>query len=116
MSGGEKQRIVLARAILKDAPIIVLDEATAFQDPENEQLIQQSLSHLIQGKTTVMIAHRLNTVLHADQILVMKDGRIVECGTHKALLERQGIYNQMWISWQKIRSWKLERRRKETDA
>ena len=92
LSGGEVQRIAIARAILKNAPILVLDEATAFADPENEAQLQKALAELQKGKTVIMVAHRLSTVQNADQILVMKEGSIVERGTHEKLLELQGEY------------------------
>jgi len=107
LSGGEMQRIVLARAILKDAPIVVLDEATAFADPENEYLIRQALTRLTRGKTVLMIAHRLTTVHHADSIVVMKEGAIVEEGTHDELMERNGTYRLMWDEYQRAVAWKL---------
>ena len=107
LSGGEQQRIVLARAILKDAPIVVLDEATAFADPENEQLIRKALAHLTQGKTVLMIAHRLTTVQDADSIVVVDNGEIVEQGTHKELLSREKYYHRMWNEYQQSVSWKL---------
>ena len=107
LSGGEQQRIVLARAILKDAPIVVLDEATAFADPENEQLIRKALAHLTQGKTVLMIAHRLTTVQDADSIVVVDNGEIVEQGTHKELLSREKQYHRMWNEYQQSVSWKL---------
>lgn len=107
LSGGEMQRIVLARAILKDAPIVVLDEATAFADPENEYLIRQALTRLTRGKTVLMIAHRLTTVRHADSIVVMKEGAIVEEGTHDELMERNGTYRLMWDEYQRAVAWKL---------
>lgn len=107
LSGGEQQRIVLARAILKDAPIVVLDEATAFADPENEQLIRKALAHLTQGKTVLMIAHRLTTVQDADSIVVVDNGKIVEQGTHKELLSREKQYHRMWNEYQQSVSWKL---------
>lgn len=107
LSGGEQQRIVLARAILKDAPIIVLDEATAFADPENEQLIRKALAHLTQGKTVLMIAHRLTTVQDADSIVVVNDGEIVEQGTHEELLSEEKYYYRMWNKYQQSVSWKL---------
>ena len=94
LSGGEKQRISIARAILKDAPIIVLDEATASVDPENEHLIQAAISELTRGKTIITIAHRLATVQNADQILVVDDGRIAEAGTHDELVKQNGIYKR----------------------
>ena len=107
LSGGEQQRIVLARAILKDAPIVVLDEATAFADPENEQLIRKALAHLTQGKTVLMIAHRLTTVQDADSIVVVDNGEIVEQGTHKELLSEEKYYHRMWNEYQQSVSWKL---------
>ena len=107
LSGGEQQRIVLARAILKDAPIVVLDEATAFADPENEQLIRKALTHLTQGKTVLMIAHRLTTVQDADSIVVVDNGEIVEQGTHKELLSEEKYYHRMWNEYQQSVSWKL---------
>lgn len=96
LSGGEKQRICIARAILKNAPIIIFDEATSFTDGENEHKIQMALNRLLKGKTTIMIAHRLHTIINADQICVFQEGNIVEKGKHTELLEQQGIYNQMW--------------------
>ena len=107
LSGGEQQRIVLVRAILKDAPIVVLDEATAFADPENEQLIRKALAHLTQGKTVLMIAHRLTTVQDADSIVVVNDGEIVEQGTHEELLSEEKYYYRMWNEYQQSVSWKL---------
>ncbi|MBP5246267.1 MAG: ABC transporter ATP-binding protein [Fibrobacter sp.] len=107
LSGGEQQRIVLARAILKNAPIVVLDEATAFADPENEHLIQKALHTLSKGKTVLMIAHRLTSVVHADQILVVKEGSIAEQGTHKELLEKNGEYAKMWKDYQQSISWTI---------
>ena len=89
LSGGQKQRLSIARAMLKDAPIIILDEATASVDPENEHLIQAALSELTRGKTIITIAHRLATIENADQILVVADGRIAECGTHQELLKKR---------------------------
>ncbi len=107
LSGGEQQRIVLARAILKDAPIVVLDEATAFADPENEHLIRQAFAHLTCGKTVLMIAHRLTTVQDADNIVVVDDGRIAEQGTHQQLMEQATLYYKMWNEYQKSVAWKL---------
>ena len=107
LSGGECQRIALARAILKDAPIIVLDEASAFADPENEYQIQKAFETLVRGKTVLMIAHRLSTVRNADEILVLSDGRIAERGTHGALLAAGGVYAGMWADYQKSARWKV---------
>lgn len=107
LSGGEQQRIVLARAILKDAPIVVLDEATAFADPENEHLIRQAFAHLTCGKTVLMIAHRLTTVQDADNIVVVDNGRIAEQGTHQQLMEQATLYYRMWNEYQKSVAWKL---------
>ena len=105
LSGGEQQRIALARAILKDSPIIVLDEATAFADPENEYKIQLAFEQLTRGKTVLMIAHRLSTVQNADQILVVDDGRIIETGTHEVLVNKNGLYARMWKDYQTSVSW-----------
>lgn len=107
LSGGEQQRIVLARAILKNAPIIVLDEATAFADPENEHLIQQALKELTKGKNVLMIAHRLSSITDADNILVIDKGKIAEQGTHAKLLEKQGIYYNMWNEYQQSVRWTI---------
>ena len=107
LSGGERQRIAIARAIVKDAPIIVLDEATASSDPENEYLIQKAFEKLIQNKTVVMIAHRLSTIRNADQILVMEKGCLIESGTHDELLKMGGKYAQMWSSYTESINWKI---------
>ena len=107
LSGGEQQRIALARAILKNAPIVVLDEATAFADPENEVLIQKALSVLCQDKTVIMIAHRLSTVVNADKIIVLKDGKIIEEGRHKELLNKEGLYHKMWNNYNQSVKWKI---------
>lgn len=107
LSGGEQQRIVLARAILKNAPIVVLDEATAFADPENEYLIQRALKELTRGKTVLMIAHRLSSITGADRILVVDKGRIAEQGTHAELVEKQGIYNRMWNEYRQSVCWTI---------
>jgi ATP-binding cassette subfamily B protein len=105
LSGGEQQRIALARAILKDAPIVVLDEATAFADPENEHLIQKALGKLTKGKTVLMIAHRLTSVVDVDSILVIDKGKIAEQGNHFELLDKQGLYARMWNEYQKSIQW-----------
>lgn len=107
LSGGEKQRISIARAILKDALIVILDEATASIDPENEHLIQQAISELTKGKTIITIAHRLATTRNADQILVVDDGRIAECGTHEELIAQGGIYKRFTAIRQQAKGWKL---------
>lgn len=107
LSGGEQQRIALARAILKDAPIVVLDEATAFADPENEMLIQKAFETLTREKTVLMIAHRLSTVQRADRILVLESGVVAESGTHRELLERKGVYAAMWKDYQTSAQWKV---------
>lgn len=107
LSGGEMQRIALARAILKDAPIVLLDEATAFADAENEYLIQKALDVLLRGKTVLMIAHRLQTIVHADQIIVMQRGGIAEQGTHEELMQRQGVYAKMYHEYENSISWKI---------
>ena len=107
LSGGESQRIALARAILKDAPIVVLDEATAFADPENEVLIQKGLKRLSNGKTVIMIAHRLSTVVGADKIIVLSDGKIEESGTHEELKAAGGLYSKMWAEYNTATAWKI---------
>lgn len=107
LSGGEKQRIAIARMLLKNAPIVILDEATASIDPENEHLIQSALSELTRGKTIITIAHRLATIEQADQILVVDDGRIVEKGTHAQLIAQPGRYQQFVRIREKAEGWKL---------
>lgn len=107
LSGGEQQRIILARTIFKDAPIVILDEATAFADPENEYKIQQAIDSLLKNKTVLMIAHRLSTIAHADQIIVLDDGRIIETGRHQVLIEQNGQYSRMWASHSAARSWRF---------
>ncbi len=107
LSGGEQQRVALARAILKNAPIVVLDEATAFADPENEALIQKAFATLTQGRTVIMIAHRLSTVVNADQIIVLNEGRVAEQGTHTELVRRNGLYARMWKDYNQAVQWKI---------
>lgn len=108
LSGGEQQRIALARAILKDAPIVVLDEATAFADPENEVLIQKAFASLTGGKTVIMIAHRLSTVTGADKIIVLDGGQVAEEGTHEELIEKSGLYAHMWNEYNQAAKWKIQ--------
>ena len=107
LSGGEQQRVALARAILKDAPIVVLDEATAFADPENEALIQKAFARLTEGRTVLMIAHRLSTVVGADRIIVLDAGHVVEQGTHDELLKANGLYARMWEDYKQAVQWKI---------
>lgn len=107
LSGGEMQRISVARAILKDAPVILLDEATAFADAENEHLIQRALDQLLRGKTVLMIAHRLSTVIHADQICVLDRGKIIEKGSHEELMGLNGAYATMFYEYQNSISWRI---------
>ena len=107
LSGGEQQRIALARAILKNAPIVVLDEATAFADPENEVLIQKAFATLTKGRTVIMIAHRLSTVVGADKIIVLREGQVAEQGTHAELTAAQGLYARMWADYHQAVQWKL---------
>ena len=109
LSGGEQQRIAIAQAILKDAPIIILDEATAFADPDNESRVQAALSSLAKGRTVIIIAHRLTTVLGADRIFVLDGGEIKEQGTHQELIEQNGLYSQMWKSYQTSIQWKVQK-------
>ena len=108
LSGGEKQRIAVARAILKDAPILVLDEATSFADSENEYLMQEALSELVKDKTVIMIAHRLNTIEHANQILVISDGKIAERGKHEDLIVAEGIYKRLFDIFKKTNVWQMD--------
>ena len=105
LSGGEKQRISIARAILKNANIVILDEATASIDPENEHLIQQAISELTIGKTVIVIAHRLATIEHADQILVVDKGQIVQKGTHQQLVQQEGLYRRFITIREQAEGW-----------
>jgi len=114
LSGGEQQRIALARAILKDAPVVVLDEATAFADPENEYRIQQAFRHLTKGKTVLMIAHRLSSVRQVDCIAVLQAGEIVEQGSREQLVKQNGVYAGLWREYQTAIAWKV--RRQEQNA
>lgn len=107
VSGGEAQRLSIARAMLKNAPILILDEATAFADPDNEAKVQKAFSKLAEGKTVIMIAHRLSSVVGADRICVLKAGEIAEQGTHEQLLEENGLYAHMWNEYNKSVSWKV---------
>ncbi len=109
LSGGEKQRITLARAILKDAPIVVLDEATAFADPENEEKMEEVIAKLVKNKTLLVIAHRLQSVVHADKICVMEEGQLSAAGTHEELLKSSEEYQKLWYANQKSADWKLGR-------
>lgn len=107
LSGGEQQRIAIARVMLKNAPILILDEATAFADPDNETRVQAAFTALSQGKTVIMIAHRLSTVTDADRIFVVKNGAIAECGKHGELLERDGLYARLWAEYNRSAAWKV---------
>ena len=107
LSGGEKQRISIARAMLKDAPIILLDEATASLDPENEVEVQKAIDSLIKGRTVIAIAHRLKTIKDADRIIVLDNGRIKEEGTHDELVRNEGLYAHLWNIQESISGWKL---------
>ena len=107
LSGGEQQRIALARAILKNAPIVVLDEATAFADPENEALIQKAFARLTKGRTVIMIAHRLSTVTGADRIIVLDAGHVAEQGTHEELVQAGGLYSRMWADYNQAVRWRI---------
>lgn len=109
VSGGEAQRLSIARAFLKNAPVLILDEATAFADPDNERLVQKAFENLAKDKTVIMIAHRLSTVTDADCIYVLKDGRIAESGTHDELTAKNGIYTHMWNEYNKSVNWQVGR-------
>ena len=107
VSGGEAQRLAIARALLQDAPIIVLDEATSFADAENEYKIKKTFDVLLKDKTVIMIAHRLSSVVNADKICVINDGKIAEESTHTELVNRNGLYATMWANFQKGIEWKV---------
>lgn len=111
LSGGEKQRIAIARAILKNAPIVILDEATAFTDPQNEDKIQKSIMALSKGKTLLVIAHRLSTIQNADQIVVLKEGQIVDCGKQEELLSRCPLYADMWKAHIGAKNWSVSEKK-----
>lgn len=108
LSGGEKQRISIARALLKDAPIVLLDEATASLDPENEVLIQSAISELVFDKTVIIVAHRLQSIMNADQIVVLDDGNVRETGTHTELLEKDGMYAHLWQEQSRAGNWSIK--------
>ena len=107
LSGGERQRISLARAILKSAPIVVLDEATAFMDPENEEKMNEAIAEVIEGKTVIVIAHRLHSTVSADQICVLDQGNLSDCGTHEQLLARCEPYQKLWSAAESSARWKV---------
>jgi ATP-binding cassette, subfamily B, bacterial IrtA/YbtP len=107
LSGGQRQRVTIARAILQNRPILVLDEATAFADPENEAALMQALAALMHGKTVIMIAHRLSTIRDADRILVFERGRLVESGRHETLLQHDGVYARLWAGYERAQHWSL---------
>ena len=115
LSGGERQRIAIARAIVKDAPVVVLDEATAFSDPENEHLIQKAFETLMKNKTVIIIAHRLATIRSADKIIVVEDGQVVQEGNHDELLSSGGRYSEMWHVYNEITAWTMNKKREVTD-
>ena len=110
LSGGEAQRISIARTFLKDSKIVILDEALAYTDAENEDLIQEAIKNLIKDKTVIVIAHRLKSIMEADNIIVLKEGKIIEEGTHKKLLEKDGEYKSLWDLQFEAESWEIERK------
>ncbi len=116
LSGGERQRITIARAILKNAPIIILDEATSFTDPENEAKIQEAIFELTKGKTLLVIAHRLSTIKNADNILLVNQGKIEQLGTHEELLQKSALYRDMWQAHIGAKKWSVKTNKKEVLA
>ena len=110
LSGGERQRISLARAILKNAPIVVLDEATAFMDPENEEKMNEAIAEVIRGKTVLVIAHRLHSIVNADQICVLEQGTVADVGTHEELLGRCPAYQKLWQAAEDSAQWGVNQR------
>ena len=115
LSGGEAQRVCIARAILRNAPVLVLDEATAFADPENEYKIRQALQELIKGKTVIIIAHRLSSITAAHNILVFEDGSLTQAGRHTELLLKEGTYKSMWEAYTSATNWKLNLKKQNDD-
>ena len=107
LSGGEKQRITLARAILKNAPVVILDEATAYIDADNEDLLQKALAKLSEGKTVLVIAHRLSSIKEADSIVALEQGKVIDCGTHDELINRCSPYQDMWAAFEQSDQWKM---------
>ena len=110
LSGGEAQRISIARTFLKDSEIVILDEALAYTDAENENLIQEAIKNLIKDKTVIVIAHRLKSIMEADKIIVLKEGRIIEEGSHEKLLEKGGEYKSLWDLQFEAESWEIDRK------
>lgn len=116
LSGGERQRISIARALLKDAPIVLLDEATSSLDPENEGLVQEALGGLTRGKTVIVIAHRLRTIERADSIVVLEEGRVAGQGTHTELMRSCDLYARLWNLQERSMQWSLGGKRRDSDA
>jgi ATP-binding cassette subfamily B protein len=109
LSGGEAQRIAIARAVLKDSPIVILDEALAYSDAENENLIQKAIDRLIENRTVIIIAHRLPSIQRANQILVLDKGEIVERGTHATLMAQDSLYRELWTIQNQVDAWRIEK-------